>query len=262
MQLALYQDMDVHRKAVNVKNVIQIDLRKKDVAKRVGRTPRGEFAGKSEVMSVRIRPDTKKRLVTAAEASGRSPSQEFEHRLRRTFDDDDGVGLVYGDRKTKALMELMGAAIRSIQNFKNSKADWTEDSYLFNQARIAVNGILDLFQPIGAPEGADDSVDSGPHKQGLAKAKAIVQDMWTVDAAKHIAKSTKRERMLSAMRNDLGTLADRSTINGYTAEKTREIHDLGVEFNALLKKQTDDLQNFTEEDWKELHRIGEKICKV
>jgi hypothetical protein len=45
-----------------------------------GRVPKGEYAGKTEVMSFRITPDTKVALRRAAAASGRSLSQEAEHR--------------------------------------------------------------------------------------------------------------------------------------------------------------------------------------
>ena len=48
-----------------------------------GRVPKGEYAGKTEVMSFRITPDTKTALRRAAATSGRSLSQEAEHRLRR-----------------------------------------------------------------------------------------------------------------------------------------------------------------------------------
>jgi TraY domain len=48
---------------------------------RRGRRPQGEYAGKTGVMSFRIRPDTKAALREAATTSGRSLSQEAEHRL-------------------------------------------------------------------------------------------------------------------------------------------------------------------------------------
>ena len=41
------------------------------------------------VFSTRIRPDLRDRLEKAAKQSGRSLSQEVEHRLRRSFVEDD-----------------------------------------------------------------------------------------------------------------------------------------------------------------------------
>jgi hypothetical protein len=52
----------------------------------------------------RIRPDLRKSLERAAKASGRSLSQEVEHRLRRSFVEDDKIADAFGDRRTYRLM--------------------------------------------------------------------------------------------------------------------------------------------------------------
>ncbi len=52
-----------------------------------GPLPRGEYGrkiGRTAVLSTRLQPDTRALLVAAKEASGRSLSQELEHRLRQT----------------------------------------------------------------------------------------------------------------------------------------------------------------------------------
>src|SRR3977135_2623120 len=62
-----------------------------------GRAPKGEYAGKTEVMSFRLTPDTKAALRRAAATSGRSLSQEAEHRLRRGHDEEEAISKLGGD---------------------------------------------------------------------------------------------------------------------------------------------------------------------
>jgi hypothetical protein len=73
---------------------------------RRGRAPQGEYAGKTGVLSFRIRPDTKTALRKAAAAANRSLSQEAEHRLRRGLDEDETISSLWGGAKTLAMMWL------------------------------------------------------------------------------------------------------------------------------------------------------------
>jgi hypothetical protein len=59
---------------------------------RRGRPPKGEYPEKKRVFASRIREDTWEMLQRAAAKSGRSLSQEFEFRLRRSLDDDEKIG--------------------------------------------------------------------------------------------------------------------------------------------------------------------------
>ena len=64
-----------------------------------GPKPKGEYGGKiarTAVLSTRLQPDTRARLSKAAKASGRSLSQELEHRLRGSFIEEDKVVDFYG----------------------------------------------------------------------------------------------------------------------------------------------------------------------
>ena len=83
---------------------------------RRGPQPKGEYGGKigrTAVLSTRLQPDTRRRLVAATEASGRSLSQELEHRLRRTFIEDDKAVEFYGSQSNAAILKLIGAVIQS-----------------------------------------------------------------------------------------------------------------------------------------------------
>ena len=96
-----------------------------------GPQPRGEYGGKirrTAVLSTRLH-DTRSRLVAAKEASGRSLSQELEHRLRRTFIDDDKAVDFYGSESNAAIVKLIGSVIQSTcTNWLVKTADgWVPD---------------------------------------------------------------------------------------------------------------------------------------
>ena len=79
-----------------------------------GPHPKGEYGRKirrTAVLSTRLQPDTRARLLQAAKANGRSLSQELEHRLRRTFIEDDKSIEWYGSEQTAAVVKLIGATI-------------------------------------------------------------------------------------------------------------------------------------------------------
>src|SRR5271169_2882666 len=96
------------------------------MAKR-GRAPKGEYAGKTEVMSFRITPSTKAALKRAAAAGNRSLSQEAEHRLRRGLDDDATISSFWGDAETFAIMRLAAQVIQSLDEVSHAKVHWTAD---------------------------------------------------------------------------------------------------------------------------------------
>jgi hypothetical protein len=99
-----------------------------------GRRPKGEYAGKTSVMSFRITPGTKDKLKRAAALSGRSLSQEAEYRLRRALDDDMII---------ENLIESM-SAVQSL------KANWSTDPAAFDQAAGAIVEALKAFYPLSA----------------------------------------------------------------------------------------------------------------
>jgi hypothetical protein len=83
---------------------------------RRGPQPKGEYGAKMDrtaVLSTRLQPDTRRRLEAAKGISGRSLSQELEHRLRRTFVEDDKAVEFYGSESNAAILKLIGAVIHS-----------------------------------------------------------------------------------------------------------------------------------------------------
>ena len=81
-----------------------------------GPQPKGEYGGKigrTAVLSTQASAGYPRRLCSGGETSGRSLSQELEHRLRRTFIEDDKAVDFYGSQSNAAILKLIGAVIQS-----------------------------------------------------------------------------------------------------------------------------------------------------
>jgi TraY domain len=118
------------------------------MAKR-GPPPRGEYANKTRVFSTRLREDTKQALQDAAAKSGRSLSQEVEHRLRRSFDEDRRMVDCLGGERNYAVLRLIASLMSTVHNPFRPDADWLSDAYQFDQLVKAVVPVLELFRPPG-----------------------------------------------------------------------------------------------------------------
>jgi hypothetical protein len=116
-----------------------------------GPEPKGEFDGKSAVLSTRIRPDTKAALAEAAKASGRSLSQEIEFRLRRSFAEDEKIDLGFGDEQTFAVLRTAAMAVKT-SRFTTEVASgghWLSDAWAFERVVATVFRVLWAFRPAG-----------------------------------------------------------------------------------------------------------------
>jgi hypothetical protein len=178
------------------------------MAKRTrGRPPRGEYPGKTAVMNFRIRPDTKQLLEAAAQASGRTLSQETEHQLRRALV-DMGVG------PTFALMKVIGSAIDAIisTRFPPGKSNWTDDPYLFDQVAKAISGALEIFRPAGVITRPPDVLHANAiatKAEGQAAALQLLALIRSADVSTPISQQSAQIRALTIMKQDLGALLDR-----------------------------------------------------
>jgi hypothetical protein len=166
-----------------------------------GPRPKGEYAGKSSVFSTRIRPDLRKRLETAAKASGRSLSQEVEHRLRRSFVEDDKIADVFGDRRTYRLMRLMSDAIQLSQEEEND-GHWLDDPFRFRVALATMRSVVEAIEPASSlPD--DDESQILPNTLGAA----IAGKVWSgvVEAKDSIGLSgLLADHINSIARSDIG----------------------------------------------------------
>src|SRR4051794_10460816 len=94
-----------------------------------GPAPKGEYGHKTAVFSTRLQRDTRARLAATAKASGRSLSQELEHRLRRTFVDDDKAIDFFGSVQNAAICKLLGMTIAATGTtwLKKTEDGWVSD---------------------------------------------------------------------------------------------------------------------------------------
>ena len=173
------------------------------MAKR-GRPPGGEYPEKKRVFASRIREDTWKLLQEAAATSGRSISQEFEHRLRRGLDEDKAIENDFGDRRTLAVMKMAAmAAVNSARlNPIHSKMHWTSNAQAFDRALNAIVEVLKAFRPY-EPKAVEMRLESA------APILEVVRKIQAADPARPLNKTSKRQRAMLRLRDELGDLVDR-----------------------------------------------------
>ena len=113
-----------------------------------GRKPKGEFAGKSATITTRIRPDTRSALEAAADAHGRSLSQEVEFRLRASLRKPTSE-----QRRNQALAHAVTLLVEVIE--QDTGRSWLDDPFTGLALRHAVQLVAYHFASMsteGAPE--------------------------------------------------------------------------------------------------------------
>ena len=182
---------------------------------RRGPQPKGEYGakiGRTAVLSTRLQPDTRKRLVAAAGTSGRSLSQELEHRIRRTFIEDDKAVEFYGSQSNAAILKLIGAVIQStctswfvktadgwVPDLDKDPEEWLRDPKLFDQVLTAIVHALIWFKP----NGDRDEQFIFYH----STAERIINEIRSADPSLPITKRSTRQHAMAMLKDKLGDLA-------------------------------------------------------
>jgi hypothetical protein len=98
----------------------------------------GERLSKNRTFRVRDRLD--EMLMEAAARTGRSVSEEVEHRLERSFFDDRQSADLMGSHVAGEILRL----VRAVMMFEGLglRGDWAEDRLRSERVRLAVNGIV------------------------------------------------------------------------------------------------------------------------
>ena len=188
-----------------------------------GRKPKGEYSGKSLVFSTRITPQLRKALEKAANTSGRSVSQEVEHRLSRTFKEDADIVDVFGSRQNYRLFRMMADAVH-FAGKDGSPVDWLKDPIAFRSGRAAINALLDFV----APTDEVDMSDLDPLLQSLFNATGSLKarQMWanvrSGDIALPLSSGSAEEARKSVAKRDLLDLLDR-TLRGVHDERLNKV---------------------------------------
>lgn len=130
--------------------------------------------GERVPLGLRVTPQLKERLDSAAEHSGRSQSQEAELRLERTFRDDDLLpelmAATFGAKLAAVLMvvgDAMSAVGPTVAHLDTptpeAAEDWLNNPVAFDQAVKAARTVLDAMAPAGptAPRSPKVSIAEG-----------------------------------------------------------------------------------------------------
>jgi hypothetical protein len=171
-----------------------------------GPQPKGEYGGKGDrtaVFSTRLRPETRNRLVAAAKTSGRSLSQELEHRLRWTFSEDDLGVKLYGTEQNAAVVNLIGATIQSVstRNSVGRKHEWLKEQWLFDDVMTAIRHVLLWFRP-----GGDSGLRQITFGSGTDRADQLINEIRSSDPSLLITKGSARQHTMARLKEKLGDL--------------------------------------------------------
>jgi hypothetical protein len=239
-----------------------------------GPAPSGEYSDKTQVLSTRISAGLRANLATAAKSSGHTLSREIEHRLRRTFSDDAKISDAFGDRRNYALMKMISSVVEAVVNRKIlsavtakqlKKLHWLDDPYAFDQAIRAIAAVLDAIRPPGEiPQSLDEVLDQyGGTFQGKFNAIETLRDIQTASDQLPLpsTKGTRHQHKMSALKSDIGDLADRAQIRGRSANDTRKFSELGRKFGALRRKQAKTPEAITSEDVRQMTVLVDEIAR-
>jgi hypothetical protein len=182
-----------------------------------GPQPNGEYGTKAPrraVFSARIQPDTRAQLSKAAKASGRSLSQEFEHRLRRTFIEDERDLNFYGSQSNAAIIRLLGTIIQRwctswrikiaddwITDVHRDPEEWLRDPWLFDEVVTALMHALMWFRPPGKHD-----------KQSVffhSDTEELINEIRSSDPSLPITKRSTPQHARAMLKDKLGHLAKR-----------------------------------------------------
>jgi len=173
-----------------------------------GPAPKGEYAGKSSVFSTRIRPDLRKKMEVAAKKSGRSLSQEVEHRLRQSFVEDEKISEMFGDRKTFSLMRMMALAIHMDPYLpSDGKSSWLDDPERFETAIVAALSVLEAIRPAGFVN-YDRPLQQILQHRGEFAAFQIWLKVKRANASLPLDKGTRTDHRNAMLKADLKGLVD------------------------------------------------------
>jgi hypothetical protein len=185
-----------------------------------GPAPKGEYAGQTAVLSTRISPELRSRLEAEVESTGKTLSREIEHRLRRTFIEDDKIEAAFGGRQNYALMKVIAMVLESWHNPADIQSDWRSDPVAYDQVCRKIMGVLKAMRPPG------EGVALSELESAIADLKAVedparaIQAIQNADDALPLA-GRRRDQVLSSIKGDLGSLIERPKISYGTADQLR-----------------------------------------
>jgi TraY domain-containing protein len=165
------------------------------------------------VFSTRIRPDLRASLEAAKNRSGRSLSQEVEHRLRRSFIEDEKIADLFGSRENYFIMRIVALAMQYARiPFRGGKhRDWLRDPLNFEVVVRTVNNVLDSIRPAGSVDYQDPSRTAALAEFVTKQIPAAIWDqIQKADPALPLDKGTRDQHRAGLLKSELGDIAARA----------------------------------------------------
>ncbi|MCH8862613.1 MAG: TraY domain-containing protein [Proteobacteria bacterium] len=134
-----------------------------ETKRKPGRPGRPRTVGERVPLGLRVTPELKAKLDSAAKDSGRSQSQEVELRLEQSLRSEgtlyEALDLAYGRELTAVVLTLAralhftGTRTAFVSKFTEEGIEkWMSNPYAFDQAISAANVVLEAFRPEGKVE--------------------------------------------------------------------------------------------------------------
>ncbi len=185
-----------------------------------GPAPKGEYPDKSKVLSTRIRPDLRAQLDAASKESGRSLSQEIEHRLRRTFIEDEKFMYMFGSKTNFFIMRAIDLAIQTVVMNYEQKADWIHNPEIFEQVVKTIGFFLDAIRPpyvIRPPHSTSKKEKAIIYDPGDLVSRGTAALVWQAiqgaDPSLPLQEGTNEDHRLALLKSELGAIAERPELS-------------------------------------------------
>lgn len=191
-----------------------------------GRPKREAELGERVHVGFRVTPEMKLRLQHAADARGRSVSQEAEMRLDRSFDREDllpqALSLVYGPRAAGLVLAIAAAMDKAgfseVVSSQYETYHWVDSPPLYKEAEQAANVILRAFRPHDHHPEFSPLPPPNHRRTGQECAKQLLEELasdahsdqdWSGAPLEAALTSYLFRNQMKPMRELLGRLTDR-----------------------------------------------------
>lgn len=230
---------------------------------RRGPAPNGPYSSRKAVVTIRMQSDTRAALMGAIAKSKRALSQEIEHRLRQSFENEKNIAHAFGNKRNYAVMRMLSAAIETNLNLKKGKtADWLSDPYLFAQAEKAIAATLSHLRPNGEVPDQTEILEYGGNAQGALSAEHLIHEAQVSDPAAPIEHLSQFQHLARRLREDLSDVLERAKPYGLTAEQNRALKKIGPELTALTRKARSHPKKMTVKDRERLDELHAKYTII
>jgi hypothetical protein len=184
-----------------------------------GPAAKGEFGDKSAVLSTRISADLRAALESSVKKNGLTLSREIEHRLRRTFIEDEKIDEGFGSRRNRALMKMIAMMMQTAQRPDKRDVDWLDDSFLFERAVGRLNALFELVKPM---EGSEHPSVARPEVDSIMDRVITAGLLYAVQRADPKLPLNERE-LVNLLKSDLGEVAMRRPVRWSTDEEENRL---------------------------------------